>query len=267
MIELVLSSIDGKEINLPVHYNRPLQGLFYSLMSESMPYYHDKGTKSDDKKLKLFTYSRIYPHNSFKVYNKRMKFEGLFSIFFASPMDELVQAVLNSLNEQKVLRIEKNYFTLVKYEKIENKVEDGELLVKTLSPITAYSTILLPNGSRYTHYFSPYSTDFKKLVEENLKRKAKALKLDTKNNSFSIEPYGITEKNEKLLFYKDIIIKGWTGYFILRGDPILIELALNSGLGAKNAQGFGMVFPANRKMKNREFSSNTNQKHKNEFIP
>ena len=92
-------------------------------------------------------------------------------------MDELVQAVLNSLNEQKVLRIEKNYFTLVKYEKIENKVEDGELLVKTLSPITAYSTILLPNGSRYTHYFSPYSTDFKKLVEENLKKKGKGSKI------------------------------------------------------------------------------------------
>lgn len=267
MIELVLGSLDGKDVNLPVHYNRPLQGLFYSLMSESMPYYHDKGTKSDDKKLKLFTYSRIYPHNSFKVYNKRMQFEGTFSIFFASPMDELVEAVLKSLEDQKILRIEKNYFTLLKYEKIISEVKSEELLVKTLSPITAYSTILLPNGSRYTHYFSPYSSDFKKLVEDNLKRKAKALKIEANSSNFSIEPYGITEKNEKLLFYKDIIIKGWTGYFILRGDASLIQLALNSGLGAKNAQGFGMVFPVKHKVKNRELEYTDNQKHKNEFIP
>ncbi len=73
----------------------------------------------------------------------------------------------------------------------------------------------------------------KKLVEDNLKRKAKALKIEANSSNFSIEPYGITEKNEKLLFYKDIIIKGWTGYFILRGDASLIQLALNSGLGAK----------------------------------
>lgn len=169
-----------------------------------------------------------------------MIFKGLFNIYFASPIDKLVEAVLHSLNEQNVVRIEKNYFTLRKYEVIQNEV-DEEMLVKTLSPITAYSTIVLPNGNRYTHYFSPYSSDFKKLIEENLKRKASALGIVIKNNNFYIEPYGITEKNEKLLFYKDIIIKGWTGYFILKGDTQLLKLALNSGLGAKNAQGFGMI--------------------------
>lgn len=240
IIKLVFGPINEEEIDLPVHYNRPVQGLFYSLMSEEMPGYHDIGTKAEDKKLKLFTFSRIYPSGPFKVQEKRMRFKGLFTIFFASPIEELVDSVLNSLNEQKIFRIEKNSFTLVKCEKVKTFVKE-KLLVKTLSPITVYSTILLPNGKRYTHYFSPYSSDFKKLIEENLKRKSSALKLPIRDSHFSIEPYGITEKNEKLLFYKDIIIKGWTGYFVLKGDKKLIELALNSGLGAKNAQGFGMI--------------------------
>jgi len=142
---------------------------------------------------------------------------------------------------------------LKKNEVIYNEV-DEEMLVKTLSPITAYSTIVLPNGNRYTHYFSPYSSDFKKLIEENLRRKASALDIEIKNNNFYIEPYGITEKNEKLLFYKDIIIKGWTGYFILKGDPQLLKLALNSGLGAKNAQGFGMILSVGKNsIKERSF--------------
>jgi len=253
VVKLVFGALEGDKIDLPVHYNRPLQGLFYYLMSNAVPKYHDLGTRSENKKLKLFTFSRIYPYNSFKVEHRRMVFKGLFNIYFASPIDKLVEAVLTSLDEQKVVRIEKNYFTLRKYEVIHNEV-DEEMLVKTLSPITAYSTIVLPNGNRYTHYFSPYSSDFKKLIEENLRRKASALDIEIKNNNLYIEPYGITEKNEKLLFYKDIIIKGWTGYFILKGDPQLLKLALNSGLGAKNAQGFGMILSVGKNsIKERSF--------------
>ncbi len=245
VLKLEFKPVQNEIVDLPVHYNRPLQGMFYSLMSDAIPDYHDDGTVIDNKKLKLFTFSRIYPLSSFKVEHKRMKFDGSFIVYFASPMQEIIDAIFKSIESEEVFRVEKNYFTLKKTEMvIENS--DDSLLVKTLSPITTYSTIVLPNGNRYTHYFSPYSSDFKKLVEENLKRKANALGINTDDKSITIEPYGITEKNEKLLFYKGIIIKGWTGYFKLKGDKELIKLTLNSGLGAKNAQGFGMVIPADK---------------------
>ncbi|MDO7977656.1 CRISPR-associated endoribonuclease Cas6 [Oceanotoga teriensis] len=249
ILKLVFQPINNEEVNLPVHYNRPLQGLFYNLMGKIMPDYHDDGTVIENKKLKLFTFSRIYPLDSFKAVNKRMKFYGPFVVYFASPMREILNAIYESIEKEETFRIEKNYFILEKSEILVNEFENS-LLVKTLSPITTYSTIILPNGNRYTHYFSPYSTDFKKLVEDNLKRKANAMNLELDEEKFSIEPYGITEKNEKLLFYKGIIIKGWTGYFKLVGNKKLIELAINSGLGAKNAQGFGMVIPADEKNTN-----------------
>jgi CRISPR-associated endoribonuclease Cas6 len=245
VIKLELKPVNDEMVDLPVHYNRPLQGMFYNLMSDAIPDYHDDGTIIDNKKLKLFTFSRIYPLSSFKVENKRMKFEGSFIVYFASPMQEIIDAIFKSIESEKIFRVEKNYFTLKKTEMVIENTEET-LLVKTLSPITTYSTIVLPNGNRYTHYFSPYSTDFKKLVEENIKRKANALGISTEGKKISIEPYGITEKNEKLLFYKGIIIKGWTGYFKLKGDKELITLTLNSGLGAKNSQGFGMIIPADR---------------------
>jgi len=245
VLKLEFKPINNEKVDLPVHYNRPLQGMFYNLMSEAIPDYHDDGTLIDNKKLKLFTFSRIYPLSSFKVENKRMKFDGSFIVYFASPMQEIIDAIFKSIESEEVFRVEKNYFTLKKTEMVIESSEES-LLVKTLSPITTYSTIVLPNGNRYTHYFSPYSSDFKKLVEENLKRKANALGIITDEKTITVEPYGITEKNEKLLFYKGIIIKGWTGYFMLKGDKELIKLTLNSGLGAKNAQGFGMVIPANK---------------------
>jgi CRISPR-associated endoribonuclease Cas6 len=245
VIKLEFKPVNNEMVDLPVHYNRPLQGMFYNLMSDAIPEYHDDGTLIDNKKLKLFTFSRIYPLSSFKVEHKRMKFYGSFVVYFASPMQEIIDAIFKSIESEEVFRVERNYFTLKKTEMVIETTNET-LLVKTLSPITTYSTIILPNGNRYTHYFSPYSTDFKKLVEENLKRKANALGIETKRKCLSIEPYGITEKNEKLLFYKGIIIKGWTGYFKLKGNKELISLTLNSGLGAKNAQGFGMVIPADK---------------------
>jgi CRISPR-associated endoribonuclease Cas6 len=242
ILKLKLKAIQDDEISLPVHYNRPLQGLFYNLMSKAFPEYHDLGTKVENKKLKLFTFSRIYPENSFKVLEKRLLFKGAFEVYFASPMSKIIDSVNSSIETEEVFRLEKKYFTIEK-ETINIDEITENMYVKTLSPITAYSTIILPNKSKYTHYYSAYSQDFKKLVEDNIKRKAQAMGENFDDCELNIQPYGITEKNEKLLFYKGIIIKGWTGYFKITGSRELIKLALNSGLGAKNAQGFGMIIP------------------------
>jgi len=44
-----------------------------------------------------------------------------------------------------------------------------------------------------------------------------------------------------VLTYKGTLIKGYSGRFVLEGDQNLIELALSSGLGSKNSQGFGYI--------------------------
>ncbi|MDN5332516.1 MAG: CRISPR-associated endoribonuclease Cas6 [Tepidanaerobacteraceae bacterium] len=48
----------------------------------------------------------------------------------------------------------------------------------------------------------------------------------------------MSEKYCKVI-YKDVIIKGWMGVYILKGDPVLLKIAYDAGLGSKNSQGFG----------------------------
>ncbi|MCC8075170.1 MAG: hypothetical protein LIO95_04380, partial [Clostridiales bacterium] len=43
--------------------------------------------------------------------------------------------------------------------------------------------------------------------------------------------------------YKGNYITGYGGSFQLGGDPALLDLLYNAGLGGKNAQGFGMFDP------------------------
>ncbi|HNV06776.1 MAG TPA: CRISPR-associated endoribonuclease Cas6 [Petrotogaceae bacterium] len=240
ILKMVFEPATDELVDLPVHYNRPLQGMFYNLLSQ----YFGSSINSDEREKKIFTFSRIYPYESFRVDNKRLKFKGSFMVYFASPIEELMDCVSKAFSEKELFRIENNLFRLKSHVILKTEV-NSPIMVKTVSPITVYSTITLPNKNKYTHYFSPYSDNFRNLISENIKRKASVLGIDfSEDNTFDISPYGVTEKNEKLLFYKGIIIKGWTGYFVLSGNKNLIRLAFDSGLGAKNSQGFGMIIPA-----------------------
>ncbi len=240
ILKMVFEPATDELVDLPVHYNRPLQGMFYNLLSQ----YFGSCINSDEREKKIFTFSRIYPYESFRVESKRLKFKGSFMVYFASPIEELMDCVSKAFSEKELFRIENNLFRLKNHTILKTEV-NSPIMVKTVSPITVYSTITLPNKNKYTHYFSPYSDNFRNLISENIRRKASVLGIDCSgDNTFDISPYGVTEKNEKLLFYKGIIIKGWTGYFVLSGNKKLIRLAFDSGLGAKNSQGFGMVIPA-----------------------
>lgn len=42
-----------------------------------------------------------------------------------------------------------------------------------------------------------------------------------------------------MILYKGTVIKAWEGTFRLLGPQELVELAYDTGLGAKNSQGFG----------------------------
>ncbi|MCY0885603.1 MAG: CRISPR-associated endoribonuclease Cas6, partial [Firmicutes bacterium] len=41
--------------------------------------------------------------------------------------------------------------------------------------------------------------------------------------------------------YQDIVVKGYSGVFEVQGPPELLQIGLDAGWGAKNAQGFGLT--------------------------
>ena len=45
---------------------------------------------------------------------------------------------------------------------------------------------------------------------------------------------------ESIILYKDTVVKGWCGVFLMEGHLTLIRCVYDTGLGAKNSQGFGM---------------------------
>lgn len=188
----------------------------------------------------MFCFSQLIGKYKILKETKEIVFNDKIDLYITSPMIEFLTQLSNSLilNDYVVLSNEK---LIVKSVEIKSKsVIGNKAKVRVLSPITVYSTLYRAEGGKYTCYYAPRDKEFAKLITENLIKKYKAYyKKDPASKAFNIKPMG---KNRlHVLTYKGTLIKGYSGRFVLEGDQNLIELALSSGLGSKNSQGFGYI--------------------------
>jgi len=116
--------------------------------------------------------------------------------------------------------------------------------VKTLSPITVYSTLYTREGKRKTYYYTPWEKEFSSLILENLRKKIHAFRgenIPYQSDNHYIKPLRVSRRDEKIVKYKGTIIKGWMGIYELYLPMEYFPFAYHAGLGSKNSQGFGMI--------------------------
>lgn len=187
-------------------------------------------------------FSRIV--GKYKIINGGLSFSSPISFSFASPFDEVIQAVGNQFIKKKFVEVIGVKLKPVQIVVNKPEVESTPIIVRTISPITVRSTLTTYEGKKKTYYYNPYESEFAIQIKNNLLRKSKAVGLKLKDDSFSIELIG--NAKQRISSYKGFVIIAWDGKFKLSGNEKLIELALNWGLGSRNAQGFGMIEPVER---------------------
>lgn len=234
---------EERPISLPCQYNELIQGFIYSNLDEWLARkVHDQGFVdiSTKRAFKLFTFSRLLPEKKAHVKDGRIRFFGTVSLIVCSPLMDFIESFATNLLKSHVLKIGLQRCIVLSVE-IESQPEYSErLLVRTLSPITVYSTFETQEGKRKTYYYSPFEKDFDRLLLENLKKKLRSLKGLTAEGG-SIKPVKVSSRDERIILYKQTVIKGWDGVFEMRLPPPLFEIAFDCGLGAKNSQGFGCI--------------------------
>ncbi len=230
---------------LPIHYNEYLQSYLYSIFREKMPFLHDTGFCTEGKVFRHYTFSRIF--------SEGMKRDGDYFLirnpieFYASFLvDPMPNIVIEHLITDHAIRLGSEEFEIIDAKAFADPVDfrSGDRLemdVVALSPIVAYETVYVDEKKK-THYFKPYDPEFPKSIEENLRNKLSSIH-DIGSNPFDfhIAPMSFDlSKNESIVRYKGFIIKGYTGKFHISGSSELMHVAYHTGLGSKNAQGFGM---------------------------
>lgn len=226
-------------LRLPLFYNHLIQGMIYDNLDQSLANdLHDKGFSYEKRSFKLFTFSRIL--GRYRLIDDKIEIISPFRLVVSSPVEE----ILRSLAENLVRKSEINFGSDSAFLEAVNVHFAPEIsentVIRMLSPVTTYSTLTAGDGKKKTYYYNPYEKEFSELIRRNLVKKYVAIyEKEPRSKEFEITPVGVKQKDEKIIKYKGFIIKAWMGKFRIRGNPELIKLAYDTGLGSKNSQGFG----------------------------
>lgn len=231
------------KILVPFRHSHLLQALVYNFLEkESSAWLHMKGFAYGKRGFKLFVYSDILERAVVDKDRKIFIFPETISFYLASPVDWiLVQVAENIIKSERIFLGRNELFISSVSVMKQNDIHEEKITIKTLSPITVHSTFEKPDGKKITHYYTPFEKEFSELIKANLNKKWEALYKKVASNNFSIKPLFHTNKNEKIRYFKDTVIRGWTGLFEVNGDTDLLQFALDAGLGDRNSQGYGMV--------------------------
>ena len=240
-IRLIMGkSCQDEPLVLPLQYNHLIQGMIYHNIDKELgDFLHNKGYIHNKRSFKMFNYSRLIGRFKINRQQKTITFLSEVELYISSIIDDFCKSFGNSLLKKGELRIGNNILAIKKMQLIPTETSSKDVLVQTLSPIVAYSTLLKPEGGKYTCYFMPGEPMFQQLVVENLKKKWQAFYNRLPPEEFRIYPIGNHKQN--IIIYKNTVIKGASGLFRLQGNIGLISFALGVGLGGKGSQGFSCL--------------------------
>jgi CRISPR-associated endoribonuclease Cas6 len=210
-----------------------------------MPFLHEVGFRNGGKRFRHLTFSRIFSTGMKKEGNYFLIINPIefYASFFVDPMPNIV---IEHLINNQYLRLGNEEYEIIDVKAFADPFDFApskkmELDIETLSPIVTYKTIYIEDKKK-TQYFKPYDAEFPKTIAENLKNKLSTIHdADPEHLEFHIAPTRFDlKRNESIIRFKGFIIKGYMGKFHISGSSELVYTAYHTGLGSKNAQGFGM---------------------------
>ncbi|MEM3832824.1 MAG: CRISPR-associated endoribonuclease Cas6 [Thermoprotei archaeon] len=238
-MRLTLRDQEDGRVVLPTNYNYLIQAtIYHNISRELATFLHDKGFLFNKRQFKMFTFSRLEGHYMLDKKNKLFIYDGNITLHISSPIKKFIEDLANTIVKKGFMVLGKHMLRVVDLAfPAMPTIKNGQLRIRMLSPLTVYSTLMTPDGKKKTYYFSPYEKEFSALINSNVKKKYYLLSGKNIKSNIKIKPLRVKEVTT---LYKDTVVKGWIGHFLLKGPKTLIMTAYETGLGAKNSQGFGM---------------------------
>ncbi|MBC7076118.1 MAG: CRISPR-associated endoribonuclease Cas6 [Syntrophomonadaceae bacterium] len=241
-MRITVEFLADKEIRLPIHYNYILQGFLYKNLSDKdyRNFLHKTGYFAGSRQFKLFTYSRLL--GRFKIHKEEceISFFPPFKLVISSAVEQFITDLAETLIRSDFSFMGKHRAEVASINVHKDFVFSDNIQIKMLSPMVAYSTVI-EDGRKRTEYYSPWNEKFTEIAKNNLLAKHEIIYgFRPANDEFRIVPNGNQEhKFARIINYKGTYIKAYAGIYWLAGNPDLIKIAYDTGLGSKNSQGFG----------------------------
>ena len=191
---------------------------------------HNQGYLYEGLPFRLFNFSRLL--GKYQIKGQRIEFRDGFIVYISSPVESLIQEISNNILTRPG-QISNNPLELNSIEAIPYKASDA---IRMLSPV-----LIAKNTFEKTEYISPWDENFNELININLKKKYYLThKKEYSGQPVAITPFTPHKKHIQVVKYKNTTHTAWGGQYLISGGAELLEVAYNTGIGQKNAQGFGM---------------------------
>jgi CRISPR-associated endoribonuclease Cas6 len=253
-IKITLEPKDA--LTLPIHYGEILQGFIYAQLEPQLAnWLHGNAYRVAKKTYKMLTFSRLEAVHRYEIipheHGKKIRFYGpvsfCLSAYNADVLGSFAEHLLSERYDDKSIRLGQHECKVRGVEILPKpRVADyDKVVVKAISPITVHRTLHSEHGAQQTYYFTPFEEAWSQAVINNLADKAKALGWEDGGESIvkqgTIKPKTIQQSDKAIINYKDFTIQSWRGVYELNLPQAYFHLAYDAGLGARNAQGFGMI--------------------------
>lgn len=222
---------------LPLGYHHIIQSVLYRTLKQNPVYsrfLHDSGYDKGGRSFKLFTFGPL--QGRYTVQEKRIIFTERVSFEVRSIEPVMLQLLKEGFESNGITYGTQTYHN-IELHLTDKEIEAEELTIRMKSPICVYST---DRTTGKTMYYSPEDEAFSRYINENFRRKYQAYIGVFPEDDIRIRKEWVTPKDKYVTRYKGFYINGWNGTYVLSGKRRYLDFLYQTGLGSKNAQGFGM---------------------------
>ena len=233
----IIIQLIGEQLSLPIASNESIQGLLYKAISENPSYssrVHEEGRSFDGRKYKLFTFGE--PEGRYMIQGKEIVYLNGMRLTVRSLDPYFIQLLFSYFTKNEQIMIGKRKVKVGEVALNDDKIFEDRIVIRTLSPITAYIT----NETGHTIYYSPKDEKFYDSLITNARRKWGSAYGDAEEPALRICGFEDVRYIKRATRFKSTYITAWHGTFAMEGAPKFLDFLYQVGLGSKNSQGFGM---------------------------
>lgn len=240
-------TLSGSQTILPLSYQTLVHGAIYHALTKESGYgsqLHNTQPGADHRTFKGFCFGALT--GPYTIMNGKIMFHNQIQLDIRSIDPYFILSLASAWPVGSDIRLADQQLRIVSGEITDTHITQRQINVSMLSPVAVYRT--LDNGK--TEFYAPDDPRFYTALVHNAQRKWQTF-YDDDSFDFSITPLFSGLPKRVFTVFKKTYITGWKGEYRLRGDPAVLDMLYQVGLGVKNSEGFGM-FRTNFSARNRE---------------
>ena len=234
-MQISLTFKPDKELVIPFNYNYQLQSAIYSMLGSvgESDFWHNEGF-GDMTNFKGFCFSGLNGKKNVDTENKKLIFKDNIYLEVRSHSFEFIDAFQRAIELHPFIKLYDTCLEIIGGTLSNTHFNPGILRFNATTPVVIHQSG--DNGK--TKYFTPEEDEYFIRICNNIVKKYETI-TNKEADDVQIRPIGDFKK--RVTSYKDFYISGYTGIFEIKTSVHMAEFIFNTGLGEKNAQGFGFV--------------------------